>query len=418
MAHTVDPVALPVGGTAPARSRSWIALVLGAVTAAACTASPTTTGGTTGQIGNLSFVPAGEHVTAPSSGVITLADIDGNGTSDIVTQHLLEQRVDVRLNAGDGRFPVDGVRSTVLPYEPGSVALADLDGDRHHDLVISSRGPDREYVHVRTGDGTGGFAAAPTPPYATRASAPGYKPAVEIADVDGDQDLDIIVGNGRRPALDILLGDGAGSFSAGRGIDLPPDLELYAFGLGNVDGDEHVDLVVTGTGPQTAPGPVTGGRIVMLPGAGGGTFGGPHEIRAPVAGGPRLLSTSDLDGDGLADLLLGHERRGLLTVLHNRNGQFLPAVGSPFELPDESYEVAVADLDLDGFVDLAVPTDRALVVLLSARTTFVPAAGSPYPVGPGAYRVATGTVDDDRLPDLVASSFDGPSATLLLGTRA
>lgn len=433
----------PIWNTRP-RSIAGVALVLVAA-ASACTAEeqpadrPPTSSQSAGEITTpksapviqpgrilgLTFVPSKRQVSAPGSGGVTLIDIDRDGGLDIVTQHLLERRVDVRLNAGDGRFPVGGTRSTDLPYEPGSVALADLDGDRHEDLVVSShdRSQGQEYVHILTGDGTGAFEPASTPRYATRTSAAGYKPDLDVADTDGDGDLDIIVGNGRRAALDVLLGDGEGVFEAGPGIDLPPDLEFYAFGLGYVDGDEVVDLVVTGTGPQATTTLASNGKIVTLLGTGDGTFGSAREIRTqPLAmaqgdlGSPRLLSTRDLTGDGLADLVLGHDGRALLTVLRNRgDGGFQAVEGSPFELPDETYAVDVVDLDLDGRVDLAAAVDRDVVVLLSANTTFVPAEGSPYSVTPGAFRIATGTIDGDRIPDLVATSFEGRSATLLLG---
>ena len=38
-----------------------------------------------------------------------------------------------------------------------------------------------------------------------------------------------------------------------------------------------------------------------------------------------------------------------------------------------------------------------------------------FPAGPGAYQLTTGDVDADGKLDVVASSFEGERATLLLG---
>jgi hypothetical protein len=95
---------------------------------------------------------------------------------------------------------------------------------------------------------------------------------------------------------------------------------------------------------------------------------------------------------------------------------FTPLAGSPFSVAGPAHGLAAADLNGDGRTDLAVATAGSVTVLLATAAGYSSAPGSPYPAGPGAYRVVTGDIDEDRRPDVLASSFEGNTVTVLLGT--
>ena len=132
----------------------------------------------------------------------------------------------------------------------------------------------------------------------------------------------------------------------------------------------------------------------------------------------------DLNGDGKADILLNHGRSNIVTILLNDGkGGFSPRPPVSLETGASSYAVAASDINNDNHVDLMIvtvndraPFDSKIVVLAGdARGAFNPAPGSPLPAAPGAYTLATGDINGDGKLDLVASSFESDTVTVLLG---
>ena len=108
-------------------------------------------------------------------------------------------------------------------------------------------------------------------------------------------------------------------------------------------------------------------------------------------------------------------------LLNNGKGSLAHAPQSPRDLGLQIFGVAVADVDRDRRPDIVAttvnsrvrPYESKLAVLLGDG--FGRAAGLPLPVGPGAYQLAVGDVDEDGKPDVVTSSFESDSISVLLG---
>ncbi|HZS07992.1 MAG TPA: VCBS repeat-containing protein [Blastocatellia bacterium] len=354
--------------------------------------------------------PGSPVVVGESSGKVALADVNGDGRLDMVTQHLQSSVVMVQLGDGTGHFAAAPGSPINLSYQPGDIRLEDLNGDKIPDLAVTCS--DRDAVDILLGDGKGAFARAPASPFTVSAAAEFYTRSLQLVDLNEDGKLDVVTANHRRNTFATLLGNGRGGFSPGPTVTFRPGHDFYSFAFGDVDGDGHLDVVTASgeTGYSDEP-----GRVVWLRGDGRGAFKEASEAPLSVPPGPRSVTLADMNGDGRPDVVIGHGSNQLSVLLNDGRGRFTPAPGSPCALGTQAFAVVAADVNQDRRNDLVVATVESVTVLLNSGSGFAPAPGSPFRAGPGAYHLTVGDINKDGRPDIVASSFEGNAVTVLLG---
>jgi hypothetical protein len=148
---------------------------------------------------------------------------------------------------------------------------------------------------------------------------------------------------------------------------------------------------------------------------------GLHPLSIPVGNEPRWISVADVNRDGNPDILVANAEGGAISVLlGNGNGQFHEASGSPFAAGHLPNDIAVADMNGDGNLDLVIANHQSPYVSIflgDGKGGFHPAPGSPFDVhsSPHPHGVAVADFNSDGKPDVVTDSWGNNKIELLQG---
>ena len=146
------------------------------------------------------FTDSGQSLGSDSTCAVALGDLDRDGDLDIVAGNgdwLLQNQPDrVYLNDGAGNFADSGQSLGAL--STGAVAAVDADGDGDLDLICGNgifdgSGSQGQPTQLWWNDGTGVFSESGL------VLGDGRTPALVVADLDRDGDLDVVQGNFGEP---------------------------------------------------------------------------------------------------------------------------------------------------------------------------------------------------------------------------
>jgi hypothetical protein len=305
----------------------------------------------------------------------------------------------------NSRFPVGTA--------PGVVEGADVNGDGKQDIIIANEQSNN--VTILLGDGKGGFTEAKGSPFPA-----GHAPNdIAVGDFNRDRKLDLAFANHEEKYLTVLLGDGQGAFTLAPKSPFAADVKPHTHGVatGDLNGDGNLDLVTDSWGTN---------QVEVLFGDGKGSFTTPGSYFAVGKHPYQRVRVADLNGDGIADIITTNlEGDNVTVLLSDGKGGYKPSAGSPFPCGDSPFNFAIGDVNGDGKPDLVIvnspssTSDRrgkdGLTILLGDdEGGFKMMAGSPFATGKVPNLVAIGEVNGDGVNDIAVSSLDGNNITLFL----
>jgi hypothetical protein len=380
------------------------------------------------------FTKALPSAASPNSGSLAVGDVNGDGKPDLVLTSALYVPVSVLLSNGDGTFQPPASYDSG-GFFPTSVALADVNGDGKLDIVVSNEcATDIDSgcsadgsLGVLLGNGDGTF----QPPVSFLSG--GFMAlSVAIKDVNGDGHPDLVVANycenahadcseGFGPGgVSVLLGNGKGHFRSAVSYSSGGE-SAESLAVEDVNGDGHPDLVVANF-CQSLANCNGNGQLGVLLGNGDGTFQPPLIYPSggfTTDGGGIFVAVGDLNGDGRPDLLVATTCQsstncnagGVNALFGNGDGTFQTAVTyASGGLGANS--LAIADVNGDGQADVVVANRcnskscaGVISVLLGASNGVLQTAQNFASGGSTAWSIAIADVNGDSMPDLVVANF-------------
>ncbi len=279
------------------------------------------------------------------------ADIDNDGDSDLLfsgrRDNLDPSSVFTKLyiNIGDGEF----IEDARIPFADilSTFDLADVDGDGDLDILLSGRSTTGfSATKLYLNDGTGAYEELRITPFPNFGGS-----STAFADVDGDGDLDVIM-SGAITILDLVtklyINDGMGNYTEANENPFT-GLTLSSVAFSDIDGDNDPDVLISGYG---APGI---GITNLYVNDGMGNF---SKIPAPFSQMYEGdIAFSDVDGDNDEDVVLSgiFSQGGMATELYinDGSGTFRRVSFSTF-LNVRSSDISFADVDGDNDDDVII----------------------------------------------------------------
>jgi len=332
---------------------------------------------------------------------LAIADMNGDGNPDLVIAGFQDSSDVIIVAAGKGDGTFTAISATPVAYLPDHLATGDFNEDGHLDVIASGQPSTSApaYLTVLLGDGSGSFSTRTS--FAADRSGP-----MALADFNGDRHLDLAVANGQGGTTDITFGDGHGNFFGPLHPDAGPT--PFSAAAADLDGDGKMDLAVVNEF-------VNVNQVDILLGNGDGTFQPPAPIRVGVT--PSAIAIADLNHDGIPDLVISDagSPSGIYVLLGQGGGKF----ATPKFYPSAFAEaVMLIDVNHDGVPDVVGLSNNGsapgIVVLLGKGDgTFLASHG--FGAGHLLAGMAAGDFNGDGNIDVAVSDRRGNAVLLLPG---
>ncbi|MGH7486294.1 MAG: FG-GAP-like repeat-containing protein, partial [bacterium] len=361
-----------------------------------------------------SFAPLQTFATGTFAYSVTVADVNGDGKPDLITADANSSDVSVLINttAPGATTPSFAPRQSLATgASPWAVTAADVNGDGKVDLIVAVRDNAQVSVFLNTtpaGSSTASFAAPQN--FAIAGQQPPFDVTTADLNDDGLPDVVVTLENG---GIDIFLNGTTpngtvAAFQAPQVFGTNGSFSVST-AAADLNGDGKPDLVVTNKSDATL-------WVLLNTTAPGATVASFDPIQTFPAGSFTFgVAAADLNGDGVPDVVYTDRAAGTVTVMLNgtASGSHTASfIGQQtFTVGGLPYSVVVTDINGDGVPDLVVANSSNSTISVLLNTT-LPGASTPSFAAQqtfaddGSYSIKAADLNADGRPDLVVAGGD------------
>ena len=355
--------------------------------------------------GNGSFARAISYSTGDDSlpWSITLDDLDGNRSLDIVVANYGTNTIGVFLNNGNGTFAEQKIYPIGMGSRPYSVVVGDFNRDNRPDIAVANSGTGTVLILIGTGQGT----FERTLVTVTDTFGPLYLLA---ADFNQDSRLDIAIANNWNSSIYLMLGNGDGTFRYPRVYSTGFGSFPSSITVGDVNGDERLDIVVTNNGSN---------NVGIFLGHDQGVFRSDQLYSTGPSSNPKSVVVADFNQDGIIDIAVGNNQADTIGIfLGTAGGVFLNQTTYSTGSNSSPSDIISGDFNKDAHLDLVVTASKADSLGFffgNGRGTFSEMISLSTGNDSSPQSVAVGDLNRDTNLDLVVGKYGTASIGVYLG---
>ncbi len=266
-------------------------------------------------------------------------------------------------------FGFSSVVNPMVAQFAGGAASGDIDNDGDIDVFVARGDLGPNLLYLNEGGRFVESAAAAGLDFTLGGSTNGRHSGPAFGDLDGDGDLDLLLGGLEKGPTLLFVNDGTGRFTnatQGSGFDNAQADQTISIALGDYDGDGDLDVLMAHWGTPrnpVVPGETetlwrndsAGGTIAFTPvGAVSGIanlldFDLPQGVLGPNYDYTFAPGFADIDGDRDLDILMVSDFKGSKVLINNGNGTFTSTLFAPDD--ENGMGAAIGDFDNDGDFD-------------------------------------------------------------------
>ena len=335
---------------------------------------------------------------------ISTGDFNNDNFTDIVVANSGTNSIGIFFGYGDGTFKQQWIYTIGTDSFPSYVTTADINQDNQTDIIIIDS--ENSFIHILPGYGNGTFSNLTT--FVNDKQTQSFSSA--IADLNNDNQLDLVISNYGTDDILILSGYSKSSSVIQTQYSLGHNSRPTSLLAVDLNNDRFLDIVATKSAANS---------ISILFGYGNGNFA--HEITYSTGmnSSPRSISTGDFNNDNRIDLVVANYRSHTIGIyLAFDHGKFSSMISYSTGFQSFPISVAVADFNNDTFLDIVVANvriDNVAIFLGYGNGSFNDPVSYSTGIGSDPCAIVVADFNKDKRLDIAVANNQNSNVGIFFG---